>query len=76
MKRDLERELILWKEQKERSPLIIRGARQVGKSYLVEMFGKKNFQNLVMIDFELQRHLKECFSTLDPVEIINKFRRG
>jgi len=38
MRRDIEKELILWKAQKEKYPLIIRGARQVGKSYLVETF--------------------------------------
>ncbi len=41
MRRDIEKELILWKTQKERYPLIIRGARQVGKSYLVVITGKE-----------------------------------
>lgn len=74
MKRDTEKELIAWKNQKERYPLLLRGARQVGKSYLVETFAKKNFQNYVTIDFELQPQLKDCFTTLDPVEIINKIQ--
>lgn len=74
MRRDIEKELILWKAQKERYPLIIRGARQVGKSYLVEIFGKGHFQNIVVVNFEFQPQLKECFKSLDPSEIINKLQ--
>lgn len=74
MYRDAEKELILWKNKKDRYPLLIRGARQVGKSFLVETFAKKNFQSSVVINFELQPQLKECFSNLDPQEIINKLQ--
>jgi len=73
-KRDLEKELISWKKAKDRYPLIIRGARQVGKSYLVEEFGKKNFKNFVLVDFELQPQLRECFNDLEPRQIINKLQ--
>jgi len=74
MHRDIEKELLLWKAEKEKYPLIIRGARQVGKSYLVENFGKANFQNNVVVDFEFQPQLKDCFQSLDPSEIINKLQ--
>ncbi|MFH1684312.1 MAG: AAA family ATPase [Candidatus Margulisiibacteriota bacterium] len=74
MRRDVEQELISWKDQKERYPLIIRGARQVGKSYLVENFGKTNFQNSVTVNFEFQPQLKDCFQSLDPSEIVNKLQ--
>ncbi|MBI5399295.1 ATP-binding protein [Candidatus Saganbacteria bacterium] len=74
MKRNLEKELIKWKNQGERYPLIIRGARQVGKSYLIEQFGKENFKQLVTINFELQPNLKQCFNSLEPREIINKLQ--
>ncbi|MBI5359419.1 MAG: AAA family ATPase [Planctomycetes bacterium] len=50
MRRDIENDLVLWKSQKERYPLIIKGARQVGKSYLVEAFGKNHFQNCVVVE--------------------------
>lgn len=72
MRRDAEKELLLWKNQRERYPLLIRGARQVGKSYLVESFAKENFKNSVTVNFELQPHLKSCFSTLEPSEIVGK----
>ncbi len=74
MKRDLERDLFNWKECKDRLPLLLRGARQVGKSYIVEEFGKKEFKNIVIVNFEFRPELKQCFTTLDPVEIINKLR--
>ncbi len=74
MHRDIENELILWKTQKEHYPLIIRGARQVGKSYLVETFGKAHFQNNVVVNLEFQPQLKNCFKSLDPSEIINKLQ--
>ncbi len=74
MKRDMERELFSWKEHKDRLPLLLRGARQVGKSYIVEEFGKKAFKNIVVVNFEFRPELKQCFSTLDPSEIINKLQ--
>ncbi|MCL0038538.1 AAA family ATPase [Thermodesulfovibrionales bacterium] len=74
MKRDLERDLFSWKDRKDRLPLLLRGARQVGKSYIVEEFGKKVFKNIVIVNFEFRPELKQCFTTLDPVEIINKLQ--
>ena len=74
MKRDMERDLFNWKERKDRLPLLLRGARQVGKSYIVEEFGKKAFKNIVIVNFEFRPELKQCFTTLDPVEIINKLQ--
>ncbi len=71
MKRTLEDELIQWKNRRERLPILLRGARQVGKSYLVEEFGKKYFEDLAVIDFEKDPLLKEIFSVRDPQEILN-----
>lgn len=64
-------ELEAWKTSMGRKPLILRGARQVGKSYLVEMFGKKHFQNTVVINFEFERRHIKSFETLDPIKILN-----
>ena len=74
MKRDLEKDLFSWKERKDRLPLLLRGARQIGKSYIVEEFGKRAFKNIVIVNFEFRPELKQCFTTLDPVEIINKLQ--
>ncbi len=69
MKRLLEKELLAWKNSKEHLPLLLRGARQVGKSYLIEHFGKTFFDDLIVIDFERYPHLKKCFLTPDAKEV-------
>src|ERR1700722_19836643 len=71
MKRDLERELLRWKESTGRLPLLLRGARQVGKSYTVEKFGTENFKHFVLLNFEQHPEYKQCFETLEPLKIIN-----
>lgn len=53
-------------------PLLIRGARQVGKSFTVEKFGKENFKQTVTVNFELTPTLKDCFRDLDPKKIIRE----
>ncbi|MFH0886789.1 MAG: AAA family ATPase, partial [bacterium] len=74
MHRDIEEELYRWKKKSDRYPLIIRGARQVGKTYLIESFGKEAFSKVVTVNFEFQPQMKKCFKTLDPLEIINKLQ--
>ncbi len=61
MKREIDKVLIDWKNQKKRKPLVIRGARQVGKTYSVETFGGLEFENFVKIDFELERSVHKIF---------------
>ena len=46
MIRDLESELLEWKNSPIRMPLVLRGARQVGKTFIVERFGKKHSKNI------------------------------
>ena len=72
IKRDLYKHLISWKKDKSRMPLLIRGARQVGKSYLIEKFGKNEFKNFVVINFERNPEYKSIFNFYDPKEIIKK----
>ena len=45
-------ELLAWRGRPDRKPLVIRGARQVGKTHLVESFGRASFAHLVSLDFE------------------------
>ena len=51
MRRLAEKTVSLWKESVRRKPLIIRGARQVGKTWLVENVLAKQFEHFVKIDF-------------------------
>ena len=72
MKRFIEKELLEWKNTKNRLPLIVRGARQVGKSFTIEAFGHKNFKTVVVINFESRSDFSSCFSTLDPDRIVSQ----
>lgn len=72
MKREIEFNLYSWKMNPRRLPLLLRGARQVGKSYTITQFGKKYFENCVVINFEEYPEYKSCFETLHPREIIAK----
>src|SRR3989338_8809142 len=69
MKRSLERLLLQWKSDGARKPLLVRGPRQVGKTFAICEFGKSHFENLVEVNFELQPRLKTLFETLDVQEI-------
>lgn len=72
MKRLIENTLLDWKDSKRRKPLIIRGARQVGKTYTITGFGKTNFNNCVVIDFERDPKFRNIFENdLNPVRIIS-----
>lgn len=71
MKRTIDADLLRWKNQKKRMPLLLRGARQVGKTYVVEKLGKEQFENSLTINFELNPEYKNCFKSLEPEKIIN-----
>lgn len=75
MKRQLETNLKKWKDSPLRMPLLLRGARQVGKTYLIEKFGKEEFGSFVSINFEAQPEAIACFSTMNPQEILLKLEK-
>lgn len=52
MKRDLTHKLQTWKESPDRKPLVLRGARQVGKTYILKHFGEKFFPRVHYLNFE------------------------
>jgi predicted AAA+ superfamily ATPase len=62
MKRSKLTELISWKNSTSRKPLIIRGARQVGKTWLMKEFGKTQYAQTVYINFEKNKRLKGLFT--------------
>ncbi len=62
MKRYAIKNLIIWKESQNRKPLIIRGARQVGKTWLMKEFGKNQYQKTIYINFENNDLMCELFS--------------
>ena len=65
-------ELLAWKNSNNRKPLIIQGARQVGKTWLMKEFGNREFQNIAYINFESSNRLKDIFvQDFDIERVIN-----
>lgn len=63
MKRFAIKELEKWKDSPRRKPLIIEGARQVGKTWLVKEFASSHYRNMVYVNFEKQIYLRNIFQT-------------
>jgi len=71
--RDLYSNLIKWKHKKNRKPLLLQGARQVGKTWLIKEFGKKEFEKIAYFNFDEQPELNQFFEiSKNPQKIIEK----
>lgn len=71
MKRNALRDLMSWKANAERKPLVLKGARQVGKTWLMKEFGKTQYKNYVYFNFDEEDELKSIFETnKNPQRII------
>ena len=71
MYRKIYSNLIEWKKSEYRSPLLLRGARQVGKSYVLQKFGEHEFPGCHIFNFEMNKNLFSAFENdLDPKRII------
>ncbi len=72
MKRTLYDDLLRWKNAPNRKPLILQGARQVGKTWLMKEFGKNEFEQVIYLNFESSERLKNLFlADFDIKRIIN-----
>lgn len=72
MEREITKSLIDWKNRKSRKPLIVRGARQVGKTYIIEKFAEENFLNYLRINLEEQNELCKIFDENDTEKILSE----
>ncbi len=73
IERDVTQQLLAWKNSSERKPLIVRGARQIGKSWAVEDFGKRYYEHLAVFNFDRKRELAEVFGkTKEPSRLIHE----
>ena len=73
----IEREIInqfkAWKDAPDRKPILLKGARQTGKTWAMETFGKECFKYCVKFDFDRQQELKSVFQTTkDPMRLIKE----
>ena len=71
MHRNLYSSLLSWKTSPRRKPLLLRGARQTGKTYLLEDFGRREFEACITLNFEKDPALADFFSgDLQPDELV------
>lgn len=71
LKRKIESDLSAWKEQAGRKPLVIKGVRQCGKTYIVRKFAEENYESVVYLNFILEPDKKVAFAgNLDVDTII------
>ena len=72
MRRFITEKLIHWKNSKDRKPLILKGARQVGKTYILREFEKNNYENVAYFNFDHDDLAELFLNTKDPRRIIEQ----
>ena len=72
MKRLVDEVLDAWARDRRRLPLLIRGARQVGKTYAVTALGERSFSDVASINLEQEPRYRRCFDTLEPRAILDQ----
>ena len=70
LKRKIDTFLVDWKKNSDRLPLIVKGARQVGKTASIRLFGENNYENVVEINFLLQKQYRDIFDDGFEVDTI------
>ena len=75
IKRDIIKDLLQWKQRPDHKPLIIRGARQIGKTWTMFRFGEENFDYVAYFNFDSSEELcREFENTKDPKRLIDILR--
>ena len=72
LKRKIDKYLIEWKKSSEKKPLIVKGARQIGKTESIRNFAKNNYKSVIEINFVLQKQFKDIFDDGFEVDSIIK----
>lgn len=70
IKRDIIEQLEDWKNEQNRQPLILQGARQIGKTWVLQAFGERNFEHVAYFNFEKNSELALIFESTKSVERI------
>lgn len=70
MERLVLKDLVRWKESKYRKPLIVKGVRQVGKTWILKEFGKRYYENTAYFNFDENMEYKQFFETTKDVSRI------
>lgn len=72
MERYIQESLLLWKDKSKRKPLILQGARQVGKTFAISKFGAEHFQQTFKLDFLADKSLKNIFENIKLKDILER----
>ena len=73
LQRFISQELIKWKNSRYRKPLILKGARQIGKTYILREFGNDNYEDVAYFNFDHDEDLYNLFEkTKDPKRILEQ----
>ena len=73
MKRDIYTKLLAWKTSPRRKPLLLQGARQTGKTFILKEFGRNEYRNIAYCNFEEDPGLGQFFQrNLDPQRILGE----
>ena len=73
MERLLYRDLLVWKASKHRKPLILNGARQVGKTWLLKEFGQREYESVAYINCEKAVNLDDVFEKVSSGIMFHSF---
>ena len=72
MERFIMQDLIAWKNREDRKPLILLGARQVGKTYILKEFGQREFENVAYINCDNNAMVKDLLA--HPINLGGQLR--
>ena len=75
MERTAYQDLINWKNKKNRKPLILNGARQVGKTWLLKKFGENEYESFAYINCDDTPEMKIIFSAFNSLSQVQESRR-
>ena len=76
MKRKITSDLIRWKNNDKRKPLLIHGARQVGKTYIIQEFAKEYYEDYVYVNFDTNKSFDDLFAkNINPDYIISQLEK-
>ncbi len=70
MNRSIEKKLLAWKDSDRRKPLILRGARQVGKSWILNEFGRRHFKHVAVCNLDKDEEIRRVFLNKSPQRIV------
>ncbi|MBO5486438.1 MAG: AAA family ATPase [Eubacterium sp.] len=62
MNRTIMKDLVSWKNKSNRKPLILQGARQVGKTWIMKEFGRQNYKYVAYVNMDHNAHMQESFT--------------